>query len=101
MSTSQICLLDLEMRMGGKPLLDIARFELPVASCTVLSGRNGAGKTTLLKIAAGLLAPDTVRVRSANATLDWDAGRTILRAHSIYMHQHAYMFDRRVEENVA
>ena len=48
MSGARVYLLDLEMRMGGRPLLDIARFELPAASCTVLSGRNGAGKTTLL-----------------------------------------------------
>jgi tungstate transport system ATP-binding protein len=96
-----VSLLDLEMRMGGRPLLDIARFELPTASCTVLSGRNGAGKTTLLKIAAGLLRPDALRICSGGAVLDWAAGRSVLRTHSIYMHQHAYMFDRDVSANVA
>lgn len=101
MSGPGISLLDLEMHMGGRPLLDIARFELPAASCTVLSGRNGAGKTTLLKIAAGLLRPNALRVRSGDAVLDWAAGRTVLRRHSIYMHQRAYMFDRDVHENVA
>ena len=89
------------MCMAGKPLLDIASFELPAASCTVLSGRNGAGKTTLLKIAAGLLRPDTVRIRYEGAILDWSAGLSVLRSHSIYMHQHAYMFDRDISENVA
>lgn len=101
MNGAGICLHDIKMRMGGKPLLDIARFELPAASCTVLSGRNGAGKTTLLKIASGLLRPDAIGIRSAGATLDWSAGRSVLRRHSIYMHQHAYMFDRDVAENVA
>lgn len=101
MNGSAVCLLNLEMRMGGKPLLGIARFELPTASCTVLSGRNGAGKTTLLKVAAGLLRPDAVRIRADGATMDWAAGRSVLRRHCIYMHQHAYMFDRDVGENVA
>ena len=101
MNDYRICLENLETRMGGRPLLDIARFELPLASCTVLSGRNGSGKTTLLKIAAGLLRPDAAIVRTPDGTTDWQAGRRLLRSHSIYMHQHAYMFDRRVDDNVA
>ena len=87
--------------MGGKPLLDVACFELPRASCTVLSGRNGAGKTTLLKIAAGLLRPDEATVRTADGAFDWNEARSLLRRTSIYMHQHAYMFDRDVVDNVA
>lgn len=101
MNASGICLDNLTMSLGGRHLLDIARFELPRASCTVLSGRNGAGKTTLLKIAAGLLPPDTATVRSPGGTMSWTAGRRLLRSHSIYMHQHAYMFDRDVGDNVA
>ncbi len=52
MNGTVICLEGVKMRMGGEPLLDVARFELAAGSCTILSGRNGAGKTTLLKIAA-------------------------------------------------
>ena len=89
------------MRMGGEPLLDIARFELPSGSCTILSGRNGAGKTTLLKIAAGLLRPDAASVQTGSGSLDWRSARPMLRTHSIYMHQHAYMFDSSVGDNVA
>ena len=89
------------MRMGGAPLLDIARFELPSGSCTILSGRNGAGKTTLLKIAAGLLRPDAASVQTGSGSLDWRSARQMLRKHSIYMHQHAYMFDQNVGDNVA
>ena len=89
------------MRMGGEPLLDIARFELPSASCTILSGRNGAGKTTLLKIAAGLQRPDAASVQTDSTSLDWRSARPMLRKHSVYMHQHAYMFDLSVGDNVA
>ena len=89
------------MRMGGKVLLEVARFELPTASCTILSGRNGAGKTTLLKIAAGLLRPDEASVQTGHGSVPWRSARPMLRKHSIYMHQHAYMFDLNVGDNVA
>jgi tungstate transport system ATP-binding protein len=96
-----ICLTSVKMRMGGEPLLAVARFELPVGSCTILSGRNGAGKTTLLKIAAGLMKPDQGTVQTGGACLHWRSARPVLRKHSIYMHQHAYMFDASVADNVA
>ncbi len=96
-----IRLQGVKMRMGGEPLLDVACFELPAGSCTILSGRNGAGKTTLLKIAAGLQRPDAARVQTENGSFDWRSARPTLRKHSIYMHQHAYMFDLSVGDNVA
>jgi tungstate transport system ATP-binding protein len=96
-----ISLTSVKMRMGGEPLLAVARFELPVASCTILSGRNGAGKTTLLKIAAGLMKPDQGTVQTGGTSLDWPSAQPVLRRHSIYMHQHAYMFDASVADNVA
>jgi tungstate transport system ATP-binding protein len=100
-NASVICLEGVKMRMGGEPLLDVARFELAAGSCTILSGRNGAGKTTLLKIAAGLQKPDQATVVTDGVSVDWRAARANLRKHSIYMHQHAYMFDSRVSDNVA
>ena len=96
-----ICLAGVKTRMGGEPLLDVARFELPTGSCTILSGRNGAGKTTLLKIAAGLMRPDHATVETGGTCVDWRSARPTLRKHSIYMHQHAYMFDTSVADNVA
>jgi len=96
-----ICLQGVKLRLGGQVLLDVARFELPRASCTILSGRNGAGKTTLLKIAAGLQRPDEASVQTDMEILDWRKARPMLRKHSIYMHQHAYMFDLNVADNVA
>ena len=101
MNGSVICLEGVKMRMGGEPLLDVARFELPRASCTILSGKNGAGKTTLLKIAAGLQRPDEATVHTDSGNVDWRTARPMLRKHSIYMHQHPYMFDLNVSDNVA
>lgn len=101
MNGPAICLTSVKIRMGGEPLLAVARFELPAGSCTILSGRNGAGKTTLLKIAAGLMKPDQGTVQTSGASLHWRSARSVLRKHSIYMHQHAYMFDASVADNVA
>ena len=101
MNGAAISLQGVKMRMAGEPLLDVACFELPAGSCTILSGRNGAGKTTLLKIAAGLQRPDAARVQTENGSFDWRSARPTLRKHSIYMHQHAYMFDLSVGDNVA
>ena len=75
MNGSAICLEGVKMRMGGKVLLEVARFELPTASCTILSGRNGAGKTTLLKIAAGLLGPDEASVQTDHGSVPWRRAR--------------------------
>ena len=101
MNGTAISLEGVKMRMGGKTLLEVARFELPTASCTILRGRNGAGKTTLLKIAAGLLRPDEASVQTDGDGVPWQRARSMLRKHSIYMHQHAYMFDLSVGDNVA
>ena len=101
MNVAVICLEGVKLRLGGEVLLDVARFELPRASCTILSGKNGAGKTTLLKIAAGLQRPDEASVQTDTGDFDWRGARPMLRRHSIYMHQHAYMFDLNVGDNVA
>ena len=101
MNGAVVCLEGVKLRLGGEALLDVTRFELPRASCTILSGKNGAGKTTLLKIAAGLQRPDQASVQTDMGNFDWRKARPMLRKHSIYMHQHAYMFDLNVGDNVA
>ena len=88
------------MSYAGRRLLEIERFEPVPGACTVLSGNNGAGKTTLLKIAAGLLKPDTATVVLGGMRKSWQAAKRSLREHAVYLHQHVYMFDRRVTDNV-
>lgn len=85
----------------GDKLFDIDEFDIPYATCIVLSGQNGAGKTTLLKILAGLQAPDEGRVDIDGQSLTWKAARPILRKQVVYLHQQPYMFDHSVADNVA
>lgn len=85
----------------SRPLLDIAQFDIPAGSCTLLSGQNGVGKTTLLKIIAGLVAPDAGDVEYDGMNLPWRVARRRYAGVAIYLHQHPYLFDRSVWANVA
>jgi molybdenum cofactor guanylyltransferase len=91
----------LRKSFGKRVLLDIGVLEIPQRTCMVLSGRNGAGKTILLKIIAGLEPPDRLDVHYQGQTLPWHLARRSLQRDVIYLHQHPYMFDRSVEDNVA
>lgn len=86
---------------GARCILDAVDMDLAGGQCQVLSGRNGAGKTTLMKILAGLEAPDTAEVIMDSTPRPWRQARTGLRREVVYLHQHAYMFDGSVEDNVA
>jgi biotin transport system ATP-binding protein len=50
------------LRLGGRLALDDLTLTLTEQRIGIL-GRNGSGKTTLLRLIAGLVAPDTGRVR--------------------------------------
>jgi tungstate transport system ATP-binding protein len=91
----------LEMSLGARRILDIDRIALQPGELTVLSGPNGAGKTTLLKIMAGLLRPDRAQVRLAGQTGSWRRVRGELRRHTVYLHQHPYLFRSSVADNAA
>ena len=91
----------LRKSFGKRVLLDIGVLEVPQNTCVVLSGRNGAGKSMLLKIIAGLEPPDHLDVHYQGRTLPWHLARRSLQRDVIYLHQHPYMFDRSVEDNVA
>ncbi len=87
--------------MGNQRLLDITALDIHERTCMVLSGRNGAGKTTLLKIIAGLETPNRLDVAYQGQRKPWKQIRTTLRKDIVYLHQHPYMFDRSVAENIA
>ncbi len=59
-------LVDVTLRIAGRPLLEGASLHLPAGARMALVGRNGTGKTSLLRLIAGELQPDagTVRLRS-------------------------------------
>ena len=48
---------------GRRSALRECTFAVPAGAVTALVGRNGAGKSTLLQVAAGLVTPDSGRIR--------------------------------------
>lgn len=99
--TPILTIRNLTKTMSGHMLLDLGSFDIPASTCIVLSGRNGAGKTTLLKIIAGIETPDSAEIDFQEKSYSWQQYRPRLRQEIVYLHQHPYMFDRSVAENVA
>ncbi len=65
-----LSLQDIQLTLGGAPLLDGAALAVGAGERICLVGRNGSGKSTLLKIAAGLLgAFDGRRFLQPGATI--------------------------------
>lgn len=95
----------IEKHYQARHVLSIGRLTLEPGRILHLTGRNGAGKTTLLKILAGLEPPDG-RPDRCEVTLDchshpWQAVRQRLHRDVVYLHQHPYMFDDSVENNLS
>ncbi len=59
MAPPLLLLNDITLTLGGKPLLDGAKFGVSPGERLCLVGRNGSGKSTLLRIAAGELQADS------------------------------------------
>lgn len=53
----------LTKRFGGMPAVDRLNLTIPQGEFHALLGPNGAGKTTTLRMVAGLLNPDSGRIR--------------------------------------
>ena len=58
MAAPLLTLQDIQLTLGGKPLLEGAELSVAPGERLCLVGRNGSGKSTLLKIAAGQLEFD-------------------------------------------
>lgn len=56
-------LVDVTLRVAGRPLLEGASLHLPAGARMALVGRNGTGKTSLLRLIAGELQPDAGTLR--------------------------------------
>jgi len=97
---AQLCISRLEKHYSGRHVLSIGRLALVPGRIVHLTGRNGAGKTTLLKILAGLEPPDHCDVLLDRCSRPWQAVRQQLRRHVVYLHQHPYMFDNTVADNL-
>ncbi len=60
---------DIEIAVGGPPLLINANFAIEPQERVCIVGRNGVGKSTLLKLLDGSLEPDAGRVRKDSAVV--------------------------------
>ncbi len=60
----------LQIRRGGRMLLDLPSISLGRAACTAIVGPNGAGKSLLIRTLCGLMAADSGRVLWAGSAPD-------------------------------
>ena len=85
---------------GGKSLLDIGALTLRAGDLIVLTGDNGSGKTTLLKMLAGLEHADRMRLRFDGFEADARTYPRELRHAIVYVHQHPYLFNTSIADNI-
>ena len=86
---------------GAKRLLDVAGLALAAGDIVILSGDNGSGKTTLLKLLAGLERADRLRMRFDGIEATEGRFPRELRRTIVYVHQHPYLFNTSIADNVA
>lgn len=87
--------------LGKKILLRNEDLTIKSGHFNLLCGKNGAGKTTLMRIIAGLEKPDSAQVNFDQSIKNWRQCREQLRKASVYLHQHPYMLDSTVKNNLA
>lgn len=88
---------ELSHGFAGKTLWTIDRLHWSGREMVHLQGDNGSGKTTLLRVLAGLELPRRGRVRW---TLDGQSLTPPCPGRVVYLHQHPYMFDTGVLDNL-
>jgi tungstate transport system ATP-binding protein len=66
----------------------------------VLTGDNGSGKSTLMRILAGLEDADAGTLEIDGRAADLCAYPEWLRGEVIYVHQHPYLFDTSIADNI-
>ena len=85
---------------GGKELLNVGPLALAKGELIVLSGDNGSGKTTLLKMLAGLESSDRLRMRFDGFEARPGHYPRELRRMIVYVHQHPYLFNTSIADNI-
>lgn len=85
---------------GDRTLLDIERMELQRGKSYLLMGDNGVGKTTLLRILTGLERAQAGIFSFDGVRYDEAAVRARLAPRMVYVHQHSYVFNTSVADNI-
>jgi len=91
----------LKVRAGHTTLIDIGQLALERGRGYLLSGENGAGKTTLLRALAGLQPADAQRCAFDGRAFVLAPYPAALRRRIAFVHQHPYVFDGGVHDNLA
>lgn len=99
--TNLLTVEQLSLQYGTHSAVELEHLVIPTQGCLVLSGDNGSGKTSVLKILAGLISPTSATFSWQNQTYTWKKIKPILRQQVVYLHQHPYLFDSSVAENIA
>jgi len=87
-------------RFGTKTLLDVGALTLAAGDLIVLTGDNGSGKTTLLKMLSGLERGDSLRMRFDGIEATERSYPRSLRRAIVYVHQHPYLFNTSIADNI-
>lgn len=91
----------LKVRAGKALLVAIARLKLERGRGYLVSGENGAGKTTLLRALAGLERAQADRFVFDAQAFALAPYPKALRRRIAFVHQHPYVFDGSVADNLA
>lgn len=87
-------------RFGERTVLAGIAARFASGESYVLTGDNGSGKSTLLRILAGLEEADAGTLEIDGRMADLRSYQEWLRGEIVYVHQHPYLFDTTIAENI-
>lgn len=87
-------------RFGSRTVLRGVAARFLSGESYVLTGDNGSGKSTLMRILAGLDAADAGTLEIDGRAADLRRFPEALRGDIVYVHQHPYLFDTSIAENI-
>jgi tungstate transport system ATP-binding protein len=87
-------------RFGERVVLSAVAARFLSGESYVLTGDNGSGKSTLMRILAGLDPAESGTLEMDGRTADLASYPEWLRGEIVYVHQHPYLFDTSIAENI-